>query len=163
MPRIDKTPPSDSKASAAKGSKPKPSAARSKADADLLTLTIDATNGRVVSLERVEAGGARHALSAEERARLVKAQAAPPLESLVEQAFEAGIECVLGGNGKEPRESKADGALSRMLLQSLIEHSNAKHLIESETINRSIVGTLIGQAAGGPSASRDRIKEGELQ
>lgn len=123
-------------------------AAEPQAEADLFAATIDAVNGRIVALERVDAEGARHALSAEDKARLAKRMAGATLRRLVEQAFEAGIECALGEDGeKEPAESKTDDELSRMLLQSLVERSRARQLVESRTLNRAIVGTLIGHAA----------------
>lgn len=156
-PAVDPKPPAaEPKASAAEGRKPKASASATAQPAkpDLFAFTIDAANGRIVTLERVDAVGARHDLSADERARIAKAQASATVRRLVEQAFEAGIECVLGeGAENDGEESKADGELSRMLLQSLIERSSAKHLIEGEVLNRAIIGTLIGRAATSGSAA----------
>jgi hypothetical protein len=139
----------DPKASATEARKPKPAnAAEQKATPKLFAFTIDASDGHVVTLERVDAVGARHDLSPEERASLAKTEAGETVKRLVEQAFEAGIECVLGEDvEKDPEESKDDGELSRMLLQSLMERSSAKRLTESEILNRAIVGTLIRHAA----------------
>jgi hypothetical protein len=142
MPQSDKPAPPGPRASAANGRKAKaaPSAKRPRANGDLFAFTIDAADGRIVAVERVEAGGARHDLSPEEKARLAKTPAGAPLKRLVEQAFEAGIECVLGETSKDdPTESKADRELSRILLQSLIEDSSAKHLIEAESLKRAVV------------------------
>ena len=162
MPPIDKTTSFKPKAPTAARRKPKatasaaktPAPAKKQAEADLFALTIDAANGRVVSLERVDSTGARHDLSAEDKAGLAKTQAGATFKLLVEQAFEAGIECVLGEDGdKEPAESKADSELSRLLLRSLVEHSRARHLIKSEVLDRAIVRTLIGHAATSESAT----------
>jgi hypothetical protein len=126
-----------------------------KPPSDLFALTIDAANGRVVTLERVDATGVHHALSAEEKDRLAHAQGRAPLEELVEHVFEAGIECVLGADEeKRPAESTAERELSHMLLQSLIERSSAKHLIEGDNLDRAIIGTLIAHAATGQPAAR---------
>jgi len=152
----DEISPSAPKPSAAEASKRKAtvSATEQAASPDLVAMTIDAANGRIVALERVDAEGARRELSAEDRARLADKQAGTPLLRLVEQAFEAGIACVLGeAEEGEPEESEADGELSHLLLQSLFKKSSAKQLVESESLNRAIVGTLIGQAAKSGSAT----------
>lgn len=156
MPPINDPTSVETKAPAAEGRKPKsPASTTDKmAKPDLFAFTIDAANGRIVTLERVDSGGARHDLSAEERSRLATTKASATVRRLVEQAFEAGIECVLGeSDEKEPEDSKADSELSHMLLQSLIERSSASHLIESEVLNRAIVGTLIGRAAASGSTA----------
>jgi len=152
----DEATPSAPKPSAAEASKQKAtvSATEQAASPDLVALTIDVANGRVVALERVDPAGARRELSAEDKARLADRQADTPLLRLVEQAFEAGIACVLGeAEEGEPEESEADGELSHLLLQSLFEQSSAKQLVESESLNRAIVGTLLGQAATSGSAT----------
>jgi hypothetical protein len=116
--------------------------------ADLIALTIDTTNARIVTIEHVDASGARKPLSKEEKSRLAEARPGARLEHLLEQAFEAGIEFVLGANDEdEPAESKDDYELNRLLLQSLIERSRAKRLIESGSIDHALLGTLMGRAA----------------
>ena len=122
--------------------------------ADLFSMTIDAANGRIVAIERVDAVGAHQELSEADKTRLAKANVGASLRQLVEKAFEAGIDSVLGESDEdETEESKADGELSRLLLRSLIERSKARELIDPETLDRAIVGTLIGRAsmAGSPA------------
>jgi hypothetical protein len=146
MPPSDDTAPSDAKAAAADKRKPKPPEPPA-VSADLFALTVDAANGRIVTLERVDEAGGRRPLSAED-ATLARTKAGATVRRLIEQAFEAGIECILGEDGEaHPTESKADDELSAMLLQSLIERSRARQLIDGEVLNRAIVGTLIAQAA----------------
>jgi hypothetical protein len=147
MPPNDETAPPDPKAAAADKRKPKAPEPQV-TPPDLFALTIDAANGRIVKLERLDAAGAHQALTGEDKARLARIKAGATVRRLVEQAFEAGIECVLGEDGEtQPTESKVDDELSSMLLQSLVERSRARHLIDSEVLNRAIVGTLIAQAA----------------
>ena len=71
------------------------------------------------------------------------------LRDIVEQAFEAGVHCVLGQQGEEEdaEESEEDAVLSRMLLRSMIAESAAKRLMQFETLSPAIVGTLIERAA----------------
>jgi hypothetical protein len=151
MPPSDDTAPSDSKAAAADRRKPKAPEPPAPS-ADLFALTIDVASGRIVMLERVDDAGARHPLSAEDTT-LARIKAGATVRRLIEQAFEAGIECVLGEDGEaHPTESKADDELSVMLLQSLVERSRARQLTDGEVLNRAIVGTLIAQAAAAGAA-----------
>jgi hypothetical protein len=100
----------------------------------------------------VDAAGTRHELSDQERADIAGKQPEATLESIVEQAFEAGIDCVLGdaARDEEPPESGEDAELSRALVRSLIGHSAAKRLVERDVLSRAIVGTLIANASSSP-------------
>jgi hypothetical protein len=120
----------------------------------LFTFTIDARTAQVVKFETLDASGARHELSDDEKASLA-ADGNGGLEEFVEQAFEAGIACVLGGderqeNADEPGE---EAELRHLLLTPLIEHSPAKRLIQREALNRAILGTLIQHATQAPAAA----------
>jgi len=121
----------------------------------LFTFTIDASTAQVVKLEAEDASGARHELSDEEKASLAQAGTAGGLEQLVERAFEAGIDCVLGDGEREDRaDEPADEAeLRQLLLTPLIEHSPAKRLMQREALNRAILGTLIQHATKAPAAA----------
>jgi hypothetical protein len=148
---IDETPPSGSKSSAAEGPKSKTtsSATEQPPSADFVAFTVDAATGRIINVEGVDAGGTRHAFSEVERARFVEKGSKATLEHVVEQAFEAGIDCLLGAESdqRKPQESDEDAELSRVLLRSLIEHSAAKHLLGRDVLSQAIVATLIEQAA----------------
>ena len=115
--------------------------------APLFAFTIDSADGSVLTFERLDEGGERQTLTPEEKLRLAKAFAGPTLAAVVEEAFEAGIECVLGEGEEESSDPEADGELRRELLRSLIERSRARHLVEDDTIDRAIVGRLIAHAA----------------
>ena len=124
--------------------------------AKLFAFTIDANTARIVKLETLDASGARHELSEEEKASLPREENAKGLEDVVERAFEAGIACVLGGEEPQEKseESAEDAELRHMLLTPLIEHSPAKRLIEREALTRAILGTLI-QHATKPAADAE--------
>jgi len=121
--------------------------------AALLSFTVDSAAGRLVTVERVDASGARRELSSEEQA-LILQNTTGGLERLVERAFEAGIDCVLGADDadEEPAESQEDAQLRRLLLRSLIERSAVKELVEREALSRVIVGALLEQAAARAAA-----------
>jgi len=112
---------------------------------DLLTLTIHAKTGHIVKIESVDSTGAHHELSDEEKANLAKERSKATVETIIEQAFEAGVACVLGGTDDEDdlSESAKDADLRRLLLRPLIEDSAAKRLMQRDTLNRAILATLI--------------------
>ena len=111
-----------------------------------VTITIDAESAEVVRVEGVDATGARHELSAEEKANFMKERREERVAALVEQAFEAGIASVLGVGDEEEektQESPEDVEFRRELLAPLIERSGLGNLKERPALNRAILGTLI--------------------
>jgi len=110
-----------------------------------VTITIDAESAEVVRVEGVDATGARHELSEEEKTSIVKERRDEHVAELVEQAFEAGIASVLGVDEEEEttQESPEDTELRHQLLAPLIERSALRHLTERAALNRAILGTLI--------------------
>ncbi len=157
MSPIDEVPSSARKSSSAAGTKPETTSSTTEqpVSAGLVALTVDAATGRIINVEGVDAVGARHAFSEVERARFIEKGGEATLERVVEQAFEAGIDCILGAESDEtkPLESEEDAELSRVLLRSLIEHSAAKRLLGQDVLSRAIVATLIEQAASGRAAA----------
>jgi len=148
MSPIDEPASFDSKAAAeARKSKAASATPEQPTSPELVAFTIDAASGRIVNVERVDAGGAHHELSESERARLGDANAT--LAHVVEQAFEAGIACVLGDEAGDPErpESQEDAELSRMLLQSLMARTAIRRLMQRDVLSRAIIGTLIEHAA----------------
>ena len=126
----------------------------------LFTFTIDANTAQVVKCETVDASGASHEISDEEMTSLAQ-QGSQKLEEALEEAFEAGIDCILGGEGgrSDTEESEKDAELRHLLVTPLIEHSPAKRLLQREAVNRVLLGTLIERStkpspprpAGGPA------------
>ena len=149
MPQADQPAPTPTlTATPAKTRKAKATAPPEPERAPLFAFTIDSADGSVLTFERLDEGGERHAFTREEKFTLAKAFAGPTLAAVVEEAFEAGIECVLGeGDEDEAADAETDGDLRRELLRSLIGRSRAKHLVEDDTIDRAIVGRLIAHAA----------------
>jgi hypothetical protein len=127
-------------------------------NAELVAFTIERATGRLVKVEAADDGGARKELSESELKSLAAASPEMTLESIVEQAFEAGIASVLGKATEEEESAQddEDAELSRILLRSLIKRSAATQLMQGDVLRRAIVGTLIAQ---GPQ-SRDAKSEG---
>ena len=109
-----------------------------------VTITIDAESAEVVRVEGVDATGARRELSDDEKGSLMKEGRDERVTALVEQAFEAGIACVLGiEEEEETQESPEDAEFRRQLLAPLLERSGVGHLTERPALNRAILGTLM--------------------
>jgi hypothetical protein len=114
---------------------------------NLVAFTIDGNSGRIVKVEKVDSTGARRDLSDEDAASLAKGRTVPTLEAIIEQAFEAGIACVLGDDAEqdEGQESKDDAALSRLLLMPLMERTPAHGLQQPEVLGKAILASAIEQ------------------
>jgi len=118
----------------------------STAQPELFAITFDAGTGEVVKFERVDANGIRQDLSESDRARLAGKENEGRLEGgILEQAFEAGISCVLGGraNPDDERESEEEAELRRLLLRQLIQHSTAARYMHRDVMSRAALHTLI--------------------
>ena len=113
---------------------------------NLVAFTIDADSGRIVRIEKVDSTGARRDLSDEDAATLIQENTLT-LETIIEQAFEAGIACVLGDGIEqdEGQESKDDAALSRLLLMPLMERTPARGLQQPEVLGKAILASAIEQ------------------
>lgn len=121
------------------------------------TVTLDANTGEIIEIEGVDATGARHELSKNERLDLSRYNGQFSLEELLEQAFEAGIACVLGGEDgpDEAKEAREDADLRRILLKPLIEESPAARLMRRDVLDRAIVETLLHHSLKSRPESRE--------
>ena len=142
-----------------KGSGPKSSAHTLEPvpdNSELLTITLHAKTGQIVKIERVNGPREHHELSDKEKADLAKESGKATLETIVEQAFEAGLAYGLGDEGDEddPMESEKDANLRHLLLRPLIEDSAARRLIRRDVLSRAILKTLIDQATGSSPGAR---------
>jgi hypothetical protein len=112
---------------------------------ELYAITFDAGTGEVVKIERIDANGVRRDLSESDRTRLAAEKNEGRLGGIIEQAFEAGIACVLGGRADldDERESEEEAELRRLLLRQLIEHSPAARYMQRDVMSRAALRTLI--------------------
>jgi hypothetical protein len=126
---------------------PAPSERKHKPSAkpELFSITFDAGTGEVVKFERIDANGVRQDLSESDRTRLAAEKSEGRLGGILEQAFEAGISCVLGGgaNLQDEQESEEEAELRRLLLRQLIEHSPAARYMQRDVMSRAALRTLI--------------------
>ena len=127
---------------------------------DLLLVTIQVKTGEIVKVESADSSGSRHELTDQDKAGLGKEAAKATLEGLVEEAFEAGIACMLGDAGwdkaREPEAAEEEEAeLRHLLLGPLIKDSPARRLMRHEVLSRAILGTVVQRAITPASPERE--------
>jgi hypothetical protein len=131
---------------AASKSPPRARSARpSPATVQRLSFTLDLATGRVDAIEAITAEGARRALAREERAALAKRKAAASLETIVEKAFIAGIDYVLGDEGGADDEPQSEA--EQALLRPMIQQSAARRLVRREVLRQAVLADLVRNAA----------------
>lgn len=114
---------------------------------DRLAFTLDLNTGQITCVESVGADGVRRELSEMEMTDLQSGLRRARIETLLEEAFEAGITCVLGGSDpEEPPETSSDTDLRQIILKPLMERSAAARLMRSDVLDQAIVETLIDHA-----------------
>ncbi|MHB2209264.1 hypothetical protein [Methylobacterium sp. CM6257] len=114
---------------------------------DRLAFTLDLSTGQITCVEGVDADGVRRELSETEMADLRGGLRRAKIETLLEEAFEAGITCVLGGGDPdEPPETSDDTDLRQTILKPLMERSAAARLMRSDVLDQAIVESLIDHA-----------------
>jgi hypothetical protein len=120
----------------------------------LLAFTFDPDAGQIIKVEKIDSSGARQELSAEDRAQWA-ADRPETLEMVIEQAFEAGIACVLGdesGCETEP-ESREETDARRSLLEPLMERTSARGLLQRSVLGRVMLATALQETAASPAES----------
>lgn len=114
----------------------------------LFSFTIDASTGQLVTVESLDAAGTRRKVSKRQAKTLAREGRARVEEVLVE-AFEAGIDCVLG-DADEPLENserERDAELRRELAAPLMQQSPAGRLLKREALDRAVLGALLQHSA----------------
>jgi len=80
------------------------------------------------------------------------------MERVVGRAFEAGIACVIDGQGaeEETNESAEEVDLTHRLLAPLIEQSAAKRLIARDVVDQTVLDTLIEHSVASTSGAGEK-------
>jgi hypothetical protein len=113
----------------------------------LFAFTIDASTGQITRLEKVDSAGARRPLSEQDKAGLQPGPTWPTLEAIIEQAFEAGVDCVLGNEDEkdEAQESEDEVEVRRILLLPLMERGRMMALRQRSVLGQAILATALQQ------------------
>jgi hypothetical protein len=121
----------------------------------LVVFSMDTATGKVVGVETVDRGGARHEPSGAEWEGLAGVRAQPTVEAIFEDVFEAGINYVLGAVAEDETPGQPDEAdLRHLILQRLIKDSAALRLMSAEVLRRAILASLVREAADGRAAAQ---------
>ncbi len=141
------------KASASDAESPKAAAkAAEPSRPERLAFIIDPATGEVDLIEAVGAGGVRRKLGPEDRAGLAPERAGRSLEAIVEQAFLAGMDYVLG-DGDVDEDESAPSQAEHELLRPLIRHSAARRLMQPGVLRRAALEDLFQSAISSREAS----------
>jgi len=135
-----------------------------KSSATLVSFTIDTETAQIVRLESVDSNGGSHELSEDEKLNLAREVGEEGVGEMLEQAFEAGIECVLGNGAhtRASRESAEEAELRHLLLAPLIADTPAKRLLQPRVLHRAILETLVHESMKGIGAKgRSNPAEGQ--
>ena len=113
----------------------------------LFAFTLDASTGQITRLEKVDSGGARRQLSEQDKASLQPGPSWPTLEAIIEQAFEAGVDCVLGNEDEkdEAQELEDEVEVRRILLLPLMERGRMMALLQRSVLGQAILATALQQ------------------
>jgi hypothetical protein len=127
---------------------------------NLVSFTLDPATGQVVKVETLDSNGGRREVSDQEKASLAQ-QGRERLEEVLEEAFEAGIDCVLGGgeDQSENDQSTQDAEIRHVLVAPLIQRSPVNRLWRREVLGRAIVGTLIQQSIQTGSTTQGEVPQ----
>ena len=95
----------------------------------------------------MDSAGARRQLSEQDKASLQAGPSWHTLEAIIEQAFEAGIACVLGNEDEkdEAQELEDEVEVRRILLLPLMERSRMMALLQRSVLGQAILATALQQ------------------
>jgi hypothetical protein len=96
-----------------------------------LVVTINASMGKTVSVERVDKAGKRQELAKEEWEKLVGGDEVEEIEAALEEAFEAGVAAVLGEEyeSEQAPEDEGERAIRLILISGLLPRRRAHRRI----------------------------------
>jgi hypothetical protein len=129
----------------------------SSAGSGLFAFTMDASTGQITTLEKVESAGEHRQLSELEKTSLQSGKSWHTLEAIIEQAFEAGIGCVLGNEDERDaaQESEDEADVRRTLLQALIEQTRTKTLLQRSVLGQAILATALQQVTAAQASEAE--------
>jgi hypothetical protein len=92
------------------------------AETEQLVVTINPAIGGIVKVEKIDKAGKHEELSEEECGRLVGEDEVEEIEAALDEAFEAAVVSVIGGDdqAEEEFEDNGDKAIRRFLISDLL-------------------------------------------
>jgi hypothetical protein len=109
-------------------------------DTEQIIFTMRAPRGEVVKVEKIDVGGNRHELSKEEIAGFVGKNEVSEIEDALDEAFEAGICCLLDPRSEvEERPETGDEVALRRELLTLIIGAGVRRRLQRRIVQRLIL------------------------
>jgi len=108
-----------------------------------LVVTLNATMGEIVKVEKVDQTGKHHELTEQELAKFAGQDEVEEIEAALEEAFEAGISVVMGEKDEEYAGDDDDDEEERALRQLLISGLLARHPVRRRLLHRLLLRRLL--------------------
>jgi hypothetical protein len=113
-------------------------------ETEQLVLTIGATTGDILKVEKVDKTGTRHELSEDECAKLAGEDEVEEIEAALEEAFEAGVVGALGEDDEEEEdEDDEEGARRRLLIGELLGRPLVRRRLRRRLLRRLLLRRLL--------------------
>jgi len=114
-------------------------------ETEQLVVTIGATSGEVVKVEKVDKAGKRDELSQEECLKLAGEDEVDEIEAALEEAFEAGVAGALGEEGENDDDDVDDleQALRRLVIGGLLTRRPVLGRLRRRTLQRLLLRRLL--------------------
>ena len=107
-----------------------------------MVLTIGATTGDVVKIEKIDKAGKRDELSEEDCARLAGEDEVEEIEAALEEAFEAGIAGALSEDDEDDLDDE-ERALRRLLIGGLLRRRPVLTRLRRRSLRRLLLRRLL--------------------
>jgi len=111
-------------------------------ETEQMVLTIGATTGDVVKIEKIDKAGKRDELSEEDCARLAGEDEVEEIEAALEEAFEAGIAGALSEDDEDDLDDE-ERALRRLLIGGLLRRRPVLTRLRRRSLRRLLLRRLL--------------------
>ena len=111
-------------------------------ETEQIVLTVGATTGDVVKIEKIDKSGKRDEISDDECATLAGEDEVDEIEAALEEAFEAGIAGALSEDGEEDFDDE-ERALRRLLIGGLLKRRPVLLRLRRRSLRRLLMRRLL--------------------
>ena len=108
-----------------------------------MVVTIGATTGEVVKVEKIDKTGKRDELSEKECAKLAGEDEVDEIEAALEEAFEVGIEGALSEDDESEDLDDEEQALRRLLIGGLLRRRPVLGRLRRQSVQRLLLRRLL--------------------
>lgn len=131
-------------------------------ETEQLVVTVSASKGEILMVERMEKSGQRREISAEEFAALAGEDEAEDIGAALEEAYAAGIVDALGEEDREDEDEsdeEAENALRELILGRAAGRLLLRHMVRRVILRRALRRRLLGRRAGKATKNNHRARK----